>query len=115
MVWCARSGPDHIEFLEPWVQKCPDRVYVTNRRYAPDRKSCLRADQRRICFAQRFAGKRCGFACIHLIAARCNEQNGLAAVVPCKDDRFRDLVDLTANRCGRIGCGSGLGGFHDIR
>lgn len=79
-----------------------------------DGKAGLRPHEARICAFQCLARQSRGLVGADLVAARRDEEHGLAARRTAKDDRFRDLVDFNAEFGGRHGCGLGLAGFTDF-
>jgi len=107
MVWCPCRRPYDVEILQPGVEKCCDRIDVSNRGDPADGKPCLRSDQRGIGLAKCLACAVRRFGRIHLIAACGDEKNRCATGLPAKDDGFCDLVDVASDGCGRI-CGSGV-------
>lgn len=114
MVRSPRCSPDFVEFQQFWVHECADRVEVPNRRDPTNSKACLRADQCCICLAQRFTSHRSGLGLIDAIAASGQKQDGVAAVLSLKNDRFGNLIDLAAHGIGRVQRRAGQFGFLDL-
>lgn len=106
-MWCPRGSPNDRKIKKPWVEKAGWRSQVPDGGNPADGKASLVADKRCIGFAKRFA---CHLACllrVNTVAASSQEQQDLPTVFAPKDDRLGDLVQLTADRFGRLCRGAG--------
>lgn len=108
MVRGACGGVNHVEFRQTRIPERSDRVQMSNGGHAADGEPRLGADQGGVGLSQGFAGNSAGFGWVHLVAACGDEQDRGAAVLTTKDDRFGDLVNLTACCVGGLLRGAGF-------
>ena len=115
MMRCSGGGPYNVKFAKARIQPGSDRLKMGDRGHAADGKPGLGADGGSIRLAQRFAGKGSSPVRIDPIAAGRDEQQNLTAGQAAEDDGFGDLVDVTSDGGGGIGCGACDGRFTDLR
>lgn len=102
MAWCARRGPDFIEFQQARIGPGADRVQMSHGADAADGETRLRPHRRRVGAVQRLTRQCRGLGRIHLVAAGGQEQKALSAVMALENDRLHDLVQTTAHGIRRL-------------